>query len=237
MGGGVSAILCFRLPCAQLCQWKIRYSGGSNTSKMARAVAQSSPVISLGYWQDCCTDSGFTKIMRSTLSAERLMLRTYNASQKGSLVCTATGDMAGKKSGNEEGKKSGDEEREDLGIAIIVHCDRDECEPAKCLTCGGRLEENDTVVCLGPQLCHASCIVCGRCGGAIEPSEEVFVHNNGSSVVCKGCVPKCSACGENVGYNYIHALNKDYHDSCLKCLQCNEVRGFFFCPFFFLRCS
>lgn len=197
---------------------------------MARAVAQSSPVISLGYWQDCCTDSGFTKIMRSTLTPARPMLRTYNVPQRD----ITNGDVAGEKSGNEVGKKSGDEEGEDLGITIIVQCDRNACEPAKCLTCGGRLKENDSIVCLGTELCHASCIVCDRCGGAIKSSDEVFVHNNGSSVFCKDCVPKCSACGEKVGCNYIHALNKDYHDSCLKCPQCNEVRGYS-AFFFFLH--
>lgn len=190
---------------------------------MARAVALSSPVISLGYWQDCCTGS-FTKIIRSTLSAERLVLRTFSKLQ--STACTVPAALTG---GREEARAaSGDpvgescDEAEALAVTIVVHCDPDTSVPTKCLTCGMRMEENDTMVCLGAEFYHATCIVCGKCGGAIEPSEEVFVHN-GSSVVCKQCAPKCSSCGEEVDYKYIHVLNKDYHDSCLKCSHCNTV--------------
>ena len=192
---------------------------------MARAVTLSSPVISLGYWKDSCS-SGFTKIIRSTLSAERLVLRTYSALQGADRAAATAGDRREEKcSANKDAAGEGhDEEGEALPITIIVQCDVDP-DTRKCSTCGMRLEDNDTVVLLGAAAYHATCVVCGKCGGAINPgSGEVLVHNE-SSVVCKQCVPKCFTCGETVDYKYIHVLNNDYHDSCLQCSHCHKVRG------------
>lgn len=94
--------------------------------------------------------------------------------------------------------------------------------PQTCAVCGKSFKPDDVVVMFESQGFHTGCFCCGQCGGAVDPGKPFLVLEEGSPL-CRQCSPLCNACGEKICTNHVAVLNRDFHEECLKCAQCNKV--------------
>ena len=96
------------------------------------------------------------------------------------------------------------------------------CVPQTCSACGKVFEETDMVVLFDSDILHTSCFSCGRCGNRVDPTKQFLILDDGSPL-CFSCSPACHMCGEQISSNHVWVVNKDFHESCLKCYQCRRV--------------
>ena len=96
------------------------------------------------------------------------------------------------------------------------------CVPQTCSACGKVFEETDMVVLFDSEVLHTSCFSCGRCGTRVDPTKQFLILDDGSPL-CFNCSPVCHMCGGQISSNHAWVLNKDFHESCLKCYQCHTV--------------
>lgn len=99
------------------------------------------------------------------------------------------------------------------------------CVPQTCSACGKVFEATDMVVLFDSEVLHTSCFSCGRCGAQVDPAKQFLILDDGLPL-CFNCSPVCHVCGEQITSNHAGVLNKDFHESCLKCCQCHRVSHF-----------
>ena len=94
--------------------------------------------------------------------------------------------------------------------------------PQTCAVCGKLFKPDDVVVMFESEGFHTGCFCCGQCGGPVDPGKPFLVLEEGSPL-CWQCSPLCNVCGEKICSNHVAVLNRDFHENCLKCAQCNKV--------------
>lgn len=91
-----------------------------------------------------------------------------------------------------------------------------------CCACGNCLAYTDMVVMFDADTYHLSCFVCGQCKRQVDPALNFLVLEDGSPL-CSECSPVCHACQERILSGHVNVLNKDFHESCLKCSICKKA--------------
>ncbi len=97
--------------------------------------------------------------------------------------------------------------------------------PQTCCACGKAFDSADVVVMFESSVFHVACFCCGQCGAEVDANQRFLVLGDGCPL-CYDCSPACHACGEKITGSHIGVLNKDFHEGCLKCFQCDKVTGY-----------
>lgn len=121
--------------------------------------------------------------------------------------------------------------REELGLDVVFDQERLSKGPITnayechvCSACKQQFDSPDLVVLFEEEAFHTECFCCGECGSVVDATQEFLVLEGGSPL-CSSCSPSCHACGEKVLSRHVGVLNKDFHEACLKCSQCQKVFG------------
>ena len=119
--------------------------------------------------------------------------------------------------------------REELGLDVVFDQERLSKGPITnayechvCSACKQQFDSPDLVVLFEEEAFHTECFCCGECGSVVDATQEFLVLEGGSPL-CSSCSPSCHACGEKVLSRHVGVLNKDFHEACLKCSQCQKV--------------
>ena len=94
--------------------------------------------------------------------------------------------------------------------------------PQICTACGKLFRSDDMVVLFESEGFHSACFCCGQCGNPVDPSLQFLVLDDGSPL-CTPCSPVCHVCSEKICSKHVAVLNRDFHEDCLKCAQCDKV--------------
>jgi len=94
--------------------------------------------------------------------------------------------------------------------------------PQTCTVCGKLFRPDDMVLLFDSEGFHSVCFCCGQCGDPVDPSQQFLVLDDGSPL-CTLCSPVCHVCSEKICSRHVAVLNRDFHEDCLKCGQCNKV--------------
>ena len=94
--------------------------------------------------------------------------------------------------------------------------------PHTCSACSRKLLSSDVVVVFEEDVVHLACFCCGRCGEEVDASRDFLVLED-NSPLCYDCSPVCHSCSRKIVTDHVGVLNKDFHEGCLKCYQCQKV--------------
>jgi len=92
----------------------------------------------------------------------------------------------------------------------------------RCAGCQGAIL--DKCISALDQTWHPECFMCADCG--VQLGDDGF-HEHGDAAYCKDCyfsqfAPKCGGCQLPITESFISALNKQWHQQCFVCRQCQE---------------
>lgn len=178
------------------------------------------------YWHDS-TASSFTRV--------RCLSTGCGAAQQvfGSLKKSYT--LPPRLNGLDHGRSNEGERREPMQKTASATCSRTGASrtasvesgssagvPTTCSACGKTFESTDVVVLFENDVFHVSCFRCGQCGVAVDTSQRFLVLGDGCPL-CYDCSPVCHACEQKITSNHVGVLNKDFHEGCLKCFECDKV--------------
>ena len=188
------------------------------------------------YWHDERSPSSFTRI-RCMSSAAYVEPQLFSILRK---AASSTGSSANllekvsnvRESGGRSEDLSGSEGSLTSSGSATLSVESAEvvrhegfCVPQTCSACGRMFKATDMVVLFDSEVLHTSCFSCGRCGSRVDPIKRFLILDDGSPL-CLNCSPVCHMCGEQITCNHVGVLNKDFHESCLKCCQCHRVSHF-----------
>ncbi len=142
------------------------------------------------------------------------------------LVCTLDTEQNERNLEDDQSTSSGDLERShsrDGSVEMVTALNTITTAVQSCHSCGNPLELSDMVVGFNTDMYHIKCFRCGQCRREVDPTTNFLVLEDGSPL-CSGCSPECHACGERILNGHINVLNKDFHESCLRCSVCKKVR-------------